>query len=348
MKEKIRPFAPSLFTKVSNDLFRADTRFHLSLNAQKLLFGLCCSLTDEMTEFPVWEIHISELFSYLNLKGNSKYDTVRSCLNEIFDMKIEIRQPNGRWLTHGFLTEHGYDPDTGIVRTCFDPRMGKYFLQLKEYCKLEIQNYIKFSSKYALYLYPRLRAIANQKNAILRLSFSELHEIMFTENKKSYSKLSSSTKDILKNIIGIQKKGDLWVSTSRFNRKTGETEAYGAIHEINLHSDLYVTCDVKKKGRAYDEIHFYVAFKDNTYEGKRKEIRQIHQTYYKDENTKKMNLEAVKNRQLDIFNDSALLHSLENVKDMARAKNMDLQTFITREKLIPTEDGKHYVRCTRK
>lgn len=345
--EQIKAYSPSLFSKFSNDLFRADTRFLLSLNAQKLLFGLCCSLTEEMEHFPKWEIHISELFSYLNLKGNSKYDIVRESLNEIIKIPLEIRKPNGSWETFHWFNYHAYDADSKIVSIAFNDNISKYLLQLTEYCKLEIQYYINLNSKYALFLYPRLRAIANQNTSVLKVSVSELKEITYSSVKDSYTKSTASTANFLRNVIGIQKVNNFWIPCTRINKKTGETESYGAIHEINKHSDLYVTCEVKKKGRVYDEIHFHVSFKSETYEGKRKEIRRLQRIDFKDEATKKIRIQQVKNDQLDLFpQDQFMLHPIKDIEESAKALNITLQELITRQKLKLTEDGKHFIRCT--
>lgn len=72
-------------------------------------------------------------------------------------------------------------------------------------------------------LYPRLRNIANQKQPILELTFDDILKLTYNEKTDAYQKEKNrnANNDILKRIIGIQKKrgSKHWLPLSSIDKK---------------------------------------------------------------------------------------------------------------------------------
>ena len=340
--KSIRPFDDNNFAQLSNKIFEKTYRTQLGPHAQKLLYGLSCSLTGVKELFPVWQIHISELFKYLNISenNNDKYDIVREAFEQIQNNPLQYRINAKRWGGYPWLNRYDYDEEKSrMVNVEFNENVREYLLKVKEYCLLEVKFYIQLTSKYAMWFYPRFRSVANQENASVTYTLQEIIDLTFNEKTKAYKPSEKEIKsfNVLNRIIGIQKKRgeDIWrCATKKSKDKKGnpvEIET-GMIAEINANTDIHVTCEVQKKGKTYDSITFFVHLKKDTYQGKRKSLRKTYRTQFKDFQKKKEAIEDIKHNQMKI--------PLQSVEEVAKAKDISVSQAIRELGYCLTVDGK--------
>lgn len=335
----LKKFDENNYAKLAPELFKNNVRMNLSLHGQKLLFGLTCSLSDDIEAFPSWHIHISDLFKYLNIENsNKRYDIVRKALSELMKNPLEIIKSSKDWIYISWLTTLRFSEEkSNYVEIRFNEQAAPYLLNLKKYCLLETKYYVKFESSYAMILYPRLRNIANQKQPILELTFDDILKLTYNEKTDAYQKGKNrnANNDILKRIIGIQKKrgSKHWLPLSSIDKKTGAIVETGAIAEINALSDLYVTCDVKAKGRAYHSVIFTVQFKTETFQGKRKQIRKLHRTDFRNSDLKDQRITEIKQGELQFG------IPLETIELLAKTKGISTNELLRQEGYRLSSDG---------
>lgn len=327
-REPLRPYSENNFSKFSPRLFNKSYRTNLGFHSQKLLFGLAASLTEDSDLFPVWEVPISKLFQYLNLSedNNDRYRIVRETIREIASSVLELEVSDKKWHYLTWFNEASFDEErSDIVHFEFSSKVKTFLLQLKEFCLLESKYYIDLSSDYSMWLYPLLRNAANKKNAQLILSIDEIKKLTFNEKTITYNhqKNKNANRDLLKWVIGIEKKRGSKVYTPRIEKKKDICVETGAISEINQKTDLYVTCEVRKNGRSISHVVFNISFKGNTFQGKRKAIKTTHRTAYNDPSKKERRLKEIKEK--DLFDFSL---PIETVKQIAKDAGMTLSEYL--------------------
>lgn len=324
----IRPYSSNNYSKLSTELFNKLYRTKLGVYGQKLLFGLASSLSNDVDLFPVWDIPISGLFKYLNLSDNNndRYRIVRDTIKEIAGSTLEFEVSDKKWRYLNWFNEANFDStDSEYVRIEFSPKVKPYLLQLKEYCLLEAKYYIDLSSDYSIWLYPLLRNVANKSTPCLELSIEEIKKLTFNESTAAYNpqKNKSANKDLLKWVVGIEKKRGAMTYTPRTIKKNGVDVETGTIAEINQKTDLYVTCDIKKNGRSLSHVIFNVHFKGNTFQGKRKAIKRTHRTQFEDSETYIKKIEEIKTN--DLFETAV---PIQEVEGYAKSAGLTLKDFL--------------------
>lgn len=299
----IREYSDSNYSKFSAELFNKQYRTRLGMYAQKLLFGLAASLGNDVDLFPTWEIPISGLFKYLNLsdENNERYKIVRDTIREIANTALEFEISDRNWRYLPWFNYADFDEkNSNYIHIEFSPKVKPYLIQLKNYCLLQAKYYINLSSDYSLWLYPLLRNVVNKDDPKLILSIDDIRKLTFNENTPTYDpkKNAAATKDLLKWVIGIEKKRGSVSYTPRVIAKKGKNVETGTIAEINDKTDLLVTCQVLKQGRSISHVVFNVAFKQDTFQGKRKAIRKAHRTLYSNQADQEARIEEIKANNL--------------------------------------------------
>jgi plasmid replication initiation protein len=318
-------------SKVSNELFSSQYRYKLSLHAQKLLFALASGIKDEDEFFPVWRLRISDIFAYLNLRddNNSRYDAVRAAFAEIMKNPLEFKESDKKWTIIHWLSYCSYDAENSIfVNIEFNKRIKPLLLQLKEYCLLDMKYYARFSNINSMLLYPRLRSVANMRNAKYIVTINDLIKITSNEDKKSY-KGTDKARNCLLHILGIKKSAEgVWLPVPG-----------SALDEINEKSDLYCCADVVKKGRSYDSVVISVYYNESSPNYQKKLMRKINKTYYRDDRGKKAAIEEVRTGTL-----FAHAVPLENALEIAKDLGVSLPVLLRKHGYRYTQDKKNIVK----
>lgn len=215
----------------SNTLIQ-KSRHQFSVQQQKALLFLISQLKPEQTKFEWQTFDIIEFCGVCGISAaGDNYKDLKEALQGLSDKSLWLTLEDGTQSLTRWLQNVQIRPKTGKVAVRFDEQMKPFLLELKErYTQYELRYTLAMRSKYSVRLY----------------------EIL-----KSYSEMAKDepigfTLERFKNLVGAEYK--LWYD---LKRKVIEV----AMREINEYSDLSVTYEAKKKGKAYETIEFDVSIK---------------------------------------------------------------------------------------
>lgn len=240
---------------MSNEVLESH-RYKLSLNAQKLLYGLAQSLDHTIDMFNTIEVDIYGLFRFLNIEDrNDRYDIIRDSILEIQSNPLLIKYNEKKWKGISWITYSGFNEENSSnVEIRFTEEIKPYLLNLNGYIKIQGKYICSLSSAYATWLYPVMKMIIGKYKGKRVITIQRLKEYTFTENPKEHTAYSGTygTKNFLQRVIGAKK-----------NTKTRRYEVIknSPLWEINEKTDITVSVEVLKTGRKYDRICFYVQSK---------------------------------------------------------------------------------------
>jgi len=221
----------------SNALIQ-NSRHDLSLQEQKILLRIIQMIEPNDTEFKVYEFKISEFCDFCGITYNGKnYLDIQKSLKGLADISYWVENQTSteieidllRWIDTVKIKE-----GSGVVAIKLHDMMKPYLLQLKEYFTTYSLYYtIAMKSKYAIRLYELLKSYQNLKEKELNIEKLK-YKLMVTHYKKWF--------DFKRNVIDI------------------------AIKEINLLSDINVTYELKKEGKQFISILFFISLKKDIQE----------------------------------------------------------------------------------
>lgn len=218
----------------SNTLIQ-KSRHQFSVQQQKALLFLISQIKPEQSEFDWQSFGIIEFCEVCGIRTDSgkNYKDLKDALQGLSDKSLWLTLKNGdeyltRWLQNVRIQHR-----TGKIAVRFDEEMRPFLLELQErYTQFELRYTLAMRSKYSVRLYEILK------------SYTEMAKdepIKFTVER-------------FKNLVGTEY--DRWVDVKR---KVIEV----ALKEINEYTDLFVTYEAKKKGRAYTKISFTITVEDD-------------------------------------------------------------------------------------
>jgi hypothetical protein len=241
---------------ISNEILEVN-RYHLKLNAQKLLFGLAQSIDHHIDMFPELEIDIRGIFKFLGIEErNDRYEIVRDALFNITENPLQRKVSRKKWSSIPWMSVDYDEEDSKYVKIKFDDRVKPYLLKLSEYTKIQGGYIAKLTSQYATWLYPIFKMIQTKYWGKHEFTIQRLKEYTFTDNPKkhpAYNTAKAATNNFLTRIVGIKK-----------NRNTKEFEILenSPLQEINDKTDIVVSIiKVTKEGNKYKGVIFHVASK---------------------------------------------------------------------------------------
>lgn len=243
---------------MSNEVLEMH-RYRLSLNAQKLLYGLAQSVDHTIDMFSTIEIDINGIFKYLDIESNGdRYEVVRDAVFEIHQNPLQFNYSSNKWKVIGWFETSEFDLSEGnYVKLKFTEAIKPFLLNLSGYVKIQGKYICSLSSAYATWLYPVMKMISEKYYGQHIVTIQRLKEYTFTDDAKehpSYNVSKNATSDFLKRILGVAKNN----KTKRF-----EILKNSPLWEINEKTDIAVSVEVLKSGRKYDRICFYVQNKES-------------------------------------------------------------------------------------
>jgi plasmid replication initiation protein len=138
----------------SNDLIEASYR--LSTQGKKLILILLSKIGPDDQDFKIHKIKIKEIQKVLGIENKVDYVRLKALTKTLRKAKIDI--PNRPDLDIGWLSSSEYIEKEGYVELCFDPKLKKYLLDLKEFfTKYYLKNAIKLNSAYSIRIYELLK-----------------------------------------------------------------------------------------------------------------------------------------------------------------------------------------------
>lgn len=211
----------------SNELVQA--RYDLSLNEQKIILYAVSKLDREKEDFNILSLDIRDFFKLLGTT-KERYTEVREIVRELREKEVIINTDKGEIIT-GWLSSMEYVKNKGIIELEFSKKLIPYLLQLKEkFTRYQLKNILYLSNKYSIRIYELLKQYENIGNRTFAVD--ELKKILMLEGQ--YNRFSNFESRVLK----------------------------PTMKEINDYTDLKVSYEKIKKGRAIHSIKYKIEVKE--------------------------------------------------------------------------------------
>lgn len=211
----------------SNELVQA--RYDLSLNEQKIILYAVSKLDREKEDFNILSLDIRDFFKLLGTT-KERYTEVREIVRELRKKEVIINTDKGEIIT-GWLSSMEYVKNKGIIELEFSKKLIPYLLQLKEkFTRYQLKNILHLSNKHSIRIYELLKQYENIGNRTFTVD--ELKKILMLEGQ--YKAFTDFDKRVLK----------------------------PTMEEINDYTDLKVSYEKIKKGRAIHSIKYKIELKE--------------------------------------------------------------------------------------
>lgn len=278
--------------KISSELYNIEKyRWKMSTLGYRMLFAISQCVDGNML-FKEVAFPKEALFKYLGIQNtNKKYKQLRDTLLEVKTSGIDCCTINSRgkrvWTGMSWITWYKFSEDGDRVYIDINDRAMDFLCALKQYALIQPKTYLKLNTDYQNWLYPLLKM--RVKLGIWEMSIEYIYESLNLEQTKSYSKSNRNyIANILKNIIGIQA-SDAFKQEQRAASKEkrapkpvawdyvrgAKGNLTGTLYTIHNETDINVYACVKKDGRSYDKVIFYISEKPDKMSRSKKE--QLHQ-----------------------------------------------------------------------
>jgi len=211
-------------TKLHKEYELINARYRLSAIQTKIVLKVISLInTKEDPDFMVYQLPRS-FFDFLGV--HNTLIRIRKECKELRQKSLSI-EIDGDWVETGWFSSFTYKRSADIIEARIDPNLRPYLFQLKEKFKPnEIKYVMSMESEYAIRIYE----LCKQDNNVLRTKEIELGELRdLMQVPKSYKKQYI---DFRVKVLDI------------------------AVREINKHSDMLISYEPKKHGRAVYAIEF--------------------------------------------------------------------------------------------
>ena len=220
----------------SNSIVNASYR--LSLNELRIvLYGLS-NINPRAEEFPLeHKINVREIAEFYNIGDKDRgsfYDDIKNALvTKFWEREFSyFDEELGKTIKRRWLIEVQYGGKDGVLSYSYNPKLSDQLQQLSQkFTSYFLENIANMKSSYAVRIY---------EISIMYVNASKQNKVVFTK-----------TIDELKLCLGICGKYKHF-----FNMKRNVLEI--AKRDINKHSDIKISYEVKKLGRSPYEIEFTV------------------------------------------------------------------------------------------
>jgi len=220
---------------VKSNLLIQKSRYSLSIQEQKIVLYLISKIKPEDTGLEEYTFDIKDFCKVVGIDYNNgkNYQNVKATVKNLADRSIWVTLNDGtetllRWIERPYINK-----GSGIIRVKMDELMMPYLIQLKNhFTQYNLYYVLAMRSQYSVRLYELLKSYQNLK--IWTFYIAEFKRLLGTEYEHFYD---------LKRYILIP-----------------------AVKEINEFSDLNITYELIKKGKAYDQIKFFIEQKKDSTE----------------------------------------------------------------------------------
>lgn len=231
MKEFPMKLDKKYYTVLANDLIRGKQS--MSLQEARIVRLLVTQVVKEDKDFKTYACRITDLASFLGIAKNNLYRDIQRICESLIEKKIKVSTGNPKepWRIFQWIQLAQYDGN-GNLTLMLSNQIAPYVLNLEKwFTQYQIGNILAMDSYYAIRLYELLRCddgITRQEKAYQEYTVQELR--VFFDCEEKFSKIS------------------------QFKLKVIDT----AISEINKKTDIRVSVEYKKTGRAITSLRFYI------------------------------------------------------------------------------------------
>lgn len=212
---------PNKTVKKSNALARARWSPD-SVWEPRLVAMLAAQIKAGDTDFQTYEIRLVDILG--KDPGGKDYQEFEKAIDKVMSRVITLRNGDD-WKKYTMFSSCEYISKRGILKIGFHPDLKEHYLQLKQYIKYNLLEFMLLPSIYSQRLFEFLKSWDDRKEAIIELK--ELHEMLDTPKA-----LRAKYKDFRVRVLEKAHK------------------------DILKFTDLYYTWEPVKKGRAVSWIKF--------------------------------------------------------------------------------------------
>lgn len=216
--------------KVEHSLNTA--RYSLTSIETDLVLKMVAEIKNEDEDFKPYSFKITDLEGYFGKQLNRQ--TLKEMARNLMKKPITIDKEDGGFLVCNWVSSFEYKAKMGLLELAFDPKLKPYLVQLQDelYLKTDLRNILQLPSEHAKRIYMLLKQW--ELKGSLEVDIAEWQTIL--ETKKSMKP------------YGTFKKSVLDVAVKHINEKT----------------DLTVSYEPKKTGRAYTHLIWKIRTKPST------------------------------------------------------------------------------------
>lgn len=190
---------PGKTVKKSNALARARWSPD-SIWEPRLVAMLASQIKSGDTDFQTYEIRLVDLLG--KDPGGKGYQEFEKVIDKVMSRVITLRNDDD-WKKYTMFSSCEYISKKGILKIGFHPDLKEHYLQLNQYIKYNLIEFMLLPSIYSQRLFEFLKSWDDRKETIIELK--ELHEMLdspksFKESYKDFRRfvLEKAHKDILK------------------------------------------------------------------------------------------------------------------------------------------------------
>jgi hypothetical protein len=197
-----------------------------------IILKMVAEIRNEDEDFKPYSFKVTDLEAYFGKQLNSQ--SLKKMAQELRKKNLTIDLEGGGFLVTGWISSFEYKPKMGLIELAFDPKLKPYLLQLQDelYLKTDLRNILQLPSEYAKRIYMLLKQW--ELKGSLEVEIAEWQRILeVPKSMKSY---------------GDFKRKGLDVAERYINEKT----------------DLRVSYEPKKTGRAYTHLIWTIRTKPST------------------------------------------------------------------------------------
>lgn len=197
-----------------------------------IILKMVAEIRNEDEDFKPYSFKVTELEAYFGKQLNSQ--SLKKMAQELRKKNLTIDLEGGGFLVTGWISSFEYKPKMGLIELAFDPKLKPYLLQLQDelYLKTDLRNILQLPSEYAKRIYMLLKQweLAGE----LKVEIAEWQRVLdIPKSMKSYGNFKTKALDV-------------------------------AVKYINEKTDLRVSYEPKKTGRAYTHLIWSIRTKPST------------------------------------------------------------------------------------
>ena len=201
------------------------SRYHLTIQQQKLILYLISKIRPNDTEFKEYTFDLKDVCRILGIEINgANYLRFKESLKKIADTSFWL-EIDGKDRLYRWIDDIEINRNETEIKIKLDEHLKPFLLQLKEsFTYYQLENVLCFDCKYSFRLYELFKSYEFKTDLIL--SVEELKKYLMAENK--YDRFTLFKTNVLNK----------------------------AIDEINKYTDLKVSYELIRKNRVITEIRF--------------------------------------------------------------------------------------------
>lgn len=212
-----------------NDLIQ-KARYNLTVNQQKLIAYVISLIKPTDKDLKMYELSVADFCELCGIDKTYFYTEFKDMLLDL-DKKSFLVETDTKIFNFRWFSEFEYVKGKGIVKLQLNSNLKGYLIDLYgQYTQYELYNILAIKGKYAIRFYELFQSYFTtklSKKTEKTIEIEELKKLMLAENYTEFK---------------------------AFRRRVLEP----SIEEINEYTDLTVTYNLIKKGKAVNAIEFKV------------------------------------------------------------------------------------------